>query len=215
MLPLRLGHEKRLRLLCLGAHADDIEIGCGGTLLRLAQEMKELAVRWVVFSGNEAREAEARAAAATFLDGVKEAAVETHRFRDGYFPFVGDGIKDELERLKREVAPDLILTHWRGDAHQDHRLVAELTVQTWRDHLILEYEIPKMEGDIGKPALFVTLSEEQVRRKVEALMRHFGSQRSRSWFAAETFTALMRLRGINASSPTGWAEAFHCRRVVV
>ncbi len=130
MLPLRLGHEKRLRLLCLGAHADDIEIGCGGTVLRLVEEVKQLSVRWVVFSGNEARHEEAREAAATFLDGVAETTIDTHGFRDGYFPFVGAEIKDVFERLKHETQPDLILTPWRDNAHQDHRTIPDLTKQT-------------------------------------------------------------------------------------
>jgi LmbE family N-acetylglucosaminyl deacetylase len=215
VLPLRLPSDRPLRLLCLGAHADDIEIGCGGTVLRLVEEHPGLAVRWVVFSGAAERQKEARAAADAFLAGAGEAVVETHAFRDGYFPWEGAAIKDEFERLKRDFAPDLILTHYKADAHQDHRLVAELTYNTWRNHLILEYEIPKMEGDIGNPALFVALTEAQVRRKVDALMAHFGTQRSRAWFAPETFAGLMRLRGINASSPTGWAEAFHARKLLV
>jgi LmbE family N-acetylglucosaminyl deacetylase len=215
VLPLRLHPDRPLRLVCLGAHADDIEIGCGGTVLRLIEEHPGLAVRWVVFSGGDERQSEAREAAEAFLAGAGATVVETHGFRDGYFPWVGAEVKDQFERLKREVDPDLILTHYKGDAHQDHRVVAELTHHTWRNHLILEYEIPKMEGDIGNPAVFVSLSEAQVRRKVDALMAHFGTQRSRSWFTPDTFTGLMRLRGINASSPTGWAEAFHARKLLV
>jgi LmbE family N-acetylglucosaminyl deacetylase len=215
VLPLRLPDHRPLRLLCLGAHADDIEIGCGGTVLRLVEERPGLAVRWVVFSGGPERQREARAAAAAFLAGAGEAEVETHAFRDGYFPWVGAEVKDAFERLKDEFEPDLVLTHFKADAHQDHRLVADLTYNTWRNHLILEYEIPKMEGDIGNPAVFVALTEAQVRRKVDALMTHFGTQRNRGWFAPETFTGLMRLRGINASSPTGWAEAFHCRKLLL
>jgi LmbE family N-acetylglucosaminyl deacetylase len=215
VLPLRLGSNRPLRLLCLGAHADDIEIGCGGTVLRLVEERPGLVVRWVVLSGDAARQKEAREAADAFLAGVADPHVETHAFRDGYFPWIGAEVKDEFERLKRDFDPDLILTHAGSDAHQDHRLVSELTYNTWRDHLILEYEIPKMEGDIGNPAVFVALGEAQVRRKVDAVMAHFPSQRSRSWFTPETFTGLMRLRGINASAPTGWAEAFYCRKLLL
>jgi LmbE family N-acetylglucosaminyl deacetylase len=215
VLPFRLPSERPLRLLCLGAHADDIEIGCGGTVLRLVEEHQGLAVRWVVFSGGAERQKEARASAEFFLAGAGEAEVETHAFRDGYFPWVGAEVKDAFERLKRDFDPDLILTHHKADAHQDHRLVADLTYNTWRNHLILEYEIPKMEGDIGNPPVFVVLEETQVRRKTDALMRYFGSQRSRSWFTPETFSGLMRLRGINASSPTGWAEAFHARKLLL
>src|SRR5690349_12217692 len=206
---------ERLRLLCLGAHADDIEIGCGGTVLRLVEEHPGIEVRWVVFSGGGEREREARASAADFLAGAARPTIETMGFRDGYFPFQGTAIKDEFERLKRAFDPTLILTHHKADAHQDHRTISDLTYNTWRNHLILEYEIPKMEGDIGNPSVFVTLSDGQCRRKVDALNRHFATQRSRSWFSEETFLALLRLRGINASSPTGYAEAFHCRRAVV
>jgi LmbE family N-acetylglucosaminyl deacetylase len=215
VLPIRLPSDRPLRLLCLGAHPDDIEIGCGGTVLRLVEERPDLAVRWVVFSGSAERRHEARAAAGAFLAGAAEARVETHAFRDGYFPWIGAEVKDAFERLKRDFDPDLILTHAKADAHQDHRLVADLTYNTWRNHLILEYEVPKMEGDIGNPALFVALAEAQVRRKVDVLMAHFATQRGRSWFTPETFTGLMRLRGINASSPTGWAEAFYARKLLL
>jgi LmbE family N-acetylglucosaminyl deacetylase len=204
----------KLKLLCLGAHADDIEIGCGGTVLRLAAEVPDLIVRWIVFSGAGLREAEARNSAAAFVENVPENRVEVLGFRDGYFPFQGADIKDCFEAVKRDFDPSLILTHWQGDAHQDHRLVAELTHNTFRDHLVLEYEIPKYDGDLGNPNFFVPLTQAQVGRKVETIGRHFPSQRGRSWFSNETFLAMARLRGIGCNAPEGVAEAFYTRKIV-
>jgi LmbE family N-acetylglucosaminyl deacetylase len=202
-----------LRLLCLGAHADDIEIGCGGTVLRLLEEHPGSAVDWVVFNGEGERRREAEASAADFLAASAARRVAVHRFRDGFFPWEGAAIKERFEQLKAESEPNLVLTHWKGDAHQDHRTIAELTWNTWRDHLILEYEVPKMEGDLGNPSLFVPLSAAHVARKLELLARHFGTQRSKSWFSEETFRGLLRLRGVNAGSE--WAEGFYLRRAVV
>ena len=209
--PERLGP---LKLLCLGAHADDIEIGCGGTILRLAAEVQDLIVRWIVFSGVGPREAEARNSAATFLENVTEKQIEVLRFRDGYFPFQGADIKDCFEAVKRDFDPSQILTHWQGDAHQDHRLVAELTHNTFRDHFVLEYEIPKYDGDLGNPAVYVPLTQAQLQRKLETIGRHFPSQRGRSWFSEETFRAMARLRGIGCNAPEGLAEAFYVRKIV-
>lgn len=206
--------ETPLRVLCLGAHADDIEIGCGGTLLRLVAEVDDLAVRWVVFSGEGERAAEARNSAAAVLSGARESRVDVLGFRDGYFPFVGAEIKNEFEALKREFEPALIFTHWTGDAHQDHKLVAELTLDTYRSHLILAYEIPKYDGDLGNPNLFAPLSEDQLRRKTEGLRRHFPSQQGRGWFRDETFFALARLRGIGCKAPSGLAEAFYAAKLL-
>jgi len=203
-----------LKLLCLGAHADDIEIGCGGTILRLAAEAPDLVVRWIVFSGAGLREAEARNSAAAFLENVSEKQIEVLAFRDGYFPFQGADIKDRFEDVKHDLDPSLILTHWQGDAHQDHRLLAELTHNTFRDHLVLEYEIPKYDGDLGNPAFFVPLTGAQIRRKLDIIGRHFTSQRGRSWFSDETFLAMARLRGIGCSAPDGLAEAFYARKIV-
>jgi LmbE family N-acetylglucosaminyl deacetylase len=203
-----------LRLLCLGAHADDIEIGCGGTVLRLAAEVPDLVVRWVVFSGSAARGVEARNSATVFLDDVSERTVEVLGFRDGYFPFEGAGIKDRFESLKRDFDASLVLTHWQRDAHQDHRLIAELTHQTFRDHLVLEYEIPKYDADLGNPGFFVPLTEAQLRRKVEIIRRHFPSQGGRRWFSDDTFLAMARLRGIGCNAPDGLAEAFYAANVV-
>ena len=203
-----------MKLLCLGAHADDIEIGCGGTTLRLAAEVPDLIVRWIVFSGAGLREVEARNSAAAFLENVSEKQIEVLGFRDGYFPFQGADIKDCFENVKHDFNPSLILTHWQGDAHQDHRLLAELTHNTFRDHLVLEYEIPKYDGDLGNPNFFVPLTHVQLCWKVEAISRHFPSQRRRSWFSDETFLAMARLRGIGCNAPEGLAEAFYARKIV-
>jgi len=203
-----------LKLLCLGAHADDIEIGCGGTILRLVAEVPDLVVRWIVFSGAGLREAEARSSAAAFLENVAERHIEVLRFRDGYFPFQGADIKDCFETVKRDFDPSLIMTHCWNDAHQDHRLVVELTHNTFRDHFVLEYEIPKYDGDLGNPALFVPLTQVQVRRKIQIISRQFPSQRGRRWFSDETFLALARLRGIGCNAPEGLAEAFYVRKIV-
>ena len=206
--------QRPLKLLCLGAHADDIEIGCGGTILRLVTEVPDLVARWIVFSGAGPRGAEAQSSAAAFLQNVSEKQIEVLGFRDGYFPFQGGNIKDRFEAVKRDFDPSLILTHWQHDAHQDHRLVAELTNNTFRDHLVLEYEIPKYDGDLGNPAFFVPLTQVQLCRKIETISRHFPSQRGRSWFSDETFLAIARLRGIGCNAPEGLAEAFYARKIV-
>jgi LmbE family N-acetylglucosaminyl deacetylase len=218
VLPLRLGNPgERLRLLCLGAHPDDIEIGCGGTLLRLFAERPDAEVRWVVFSGSAPRRAEAEASARAWLNGLDAGpcAIAVHGFRDGFFPAEFTALKETFERLRQEWQPALILTHYRADLHQDHRLVAELTHQIFRDHLIWEYEIPKYDGDLGNPNLFVALEEAACRQKTTRLLAHFASQRGRAWFTAETFMALMRLRGIGCQAPAGYAEGFYCRKAVV
>jgi len=208
--------ERPLKLLCLGAHADDIEIGCAGTILRLMAEVPDLVVRWVVFSGDNGRQVEARASAAALLNGrAGSNRVEVLEFRDGYFPFQGASIKDRFEALKQDFDPSLILTHHKGDAHQDHRLVADLTHDTFRDHLVLEYEIPKYDGDLANPNVLVPLTRAQLRRKVEHIAEHFPSQRGRSWFSDETFMAVARLRGIGCNAPDGLAEGFHAHKIVL
>lgn len=209
------GHGRPLEILCLGAHCDDIEIGCGGTVLRLLEERPGAVVHWVVFASTAEREREARASAADLLAGAGRTLVTVHDFRDGYLPYQGAKVKDAFEKLKLEVAPDVIFTHQAADAHQDHRLVCELTWNTFRDHLVLEYEVPKYDGDLGTPNFYVPLSETVCTRKVEALDRHFASQRSRAWFDADTFRGVMRLRGMESNAPERYAEAFHCRKVVL
>jgi LmbE family N-acetylglucosaminyl deacetylase len=204
-----------LNLLCLGAHSDDIEIGCGGTILRLISENPGLSARWVVFSGGGERAAEARNSAAAFLHGAETSKVELHNFRDGYFPFQGAEVKDVFEALKRDFEPSLVLTHWKGDAHQDHRLLAELTHNTFRDHLVLEYEIPKYDGDLGNPNFFVPLTQANIRSKIGFILQHFPTQRGRGWFTEETFAAMARLRGIGCNAAEGYAEAFYARKIVV
>jgi LmbE family N-acetylglucosaminyl deacetylase len=207
--------EQPFNLLCLGAHSDDIEIGCGGTVLRLAAEVPNLTVRWVVFSGGGERAIEARNSATAFLQGGKTSRIEVLNFRDGYYPFQGSEIKDFFEALKRDFEPSLVLTHWKGDAHQDHRLLADLTHNTFRNHLVLEYEIPKYDGDLGNPNFFVPLTHAQVGAKIELILRHFPTQHSRSWFTEDTFLAMARLRGIHCNAAGGFAEAFYARKIVV
>ena len=217
MLPLTLGLRPGapLTLLCLGAHADDIEIGCGGTLLRLLGERRGVRVHWVVFSAEGARAREARRSAARVLRRAERAVVRIEGFRDGFLPYDGAAVKDVFEQIKSEVRPDLVFTTARDDAHQDHRLVAELTWNTFRDHCILEYEIPKYDGDLGRPNVFVPLSDALRRRKNHLLMSAFPSQRGKRWFSEATFDALMRLRGVECAAPSGYAEAFHGRKIVM
>ena len=200
------------RVLAIGAHSDDIEIGCGATLLTL-QEQHELEVTWVVLGAEGVREEEARASAEAFLSGAGASSVELHAFRDGYFPYVGGDVKDVFEALKRRLEPDLVFTHVRNDLHQDHRLVCELTWNTWRDHLILEYEIPKYDGDLGAPNVFVPVSDEIAHEKVRLLSSTFASQGDKHWFDEDLFLGLMRVRGMEARSPTRYAEAFVCRKL--
>ena len=204
-----------LKVLCLGCHSDDIEIGCGGTILRVAQEYPGSTFSWVVFSACGVREAEAKRAAEMFVGSSMLDTVVVKSFPDGFMPFVGADIKRVFEDLKSTVTPDLILTHNRKDAHQDHRLVAELTWNTFRDHTILEYEIPKYDGDLGQPNFFVRLTLEDCERKIKHLMEAFESQKVKNWFKEETFRSLMRLRGMECNAPSGYAEAFYCRKLVV
>ena len=213
MLPLRFNKADRaLRVLCVGAHADDIEIGCGGAVLRLIHEGWQLDVHWVVLCTNDTRGEEARASASDFLRDTAACTISIEHFRDGFLPYSGPPVKEYFEGLKEQPAPDVIFTHTRADLHQDHRLVCELTWNTFRDHLILEYEVPKFDGDLGLPNFFVHLDEALARRKVDLLMRHFATQRSRHWFTEDTFFGLMRLRGVESRSPGRFAEGFHCRK---
>ena len=214
MLKLELGGAKPLKILAIGAHADDIEIGCGGTLLRLAAEHPEVEVHWVVLSAAGQRADEARAGAREFLQGVADSHVAVESFRDSFFRYGGE-VKEYFETLKSRVSPDLILTHHGTDRHQDHRLVAELTWNTFRDQLILEYEIPKYDGDLGAPNVFVALDPDTAGRKVGLLLESFPSQREKRWFREDVFLALMRLRGMEANSTSDLAEAFYSRKLVL
>ena len=216
MLRATLGNPSLpLKLLCLGAHADDIEIGCGGTLLRLLRERPGSLVHWVVFAANTVREAEARASAADFLISAGASKVIVHHFRESYFPSIVAEIKDAFEAIKLELQPDLVLCHRKVDAHQDHRVVAELAWNTFRDHTIWEYEIPKYDGDLGLPNLFVPLTRADAERKVDLLLKHFQSQASRAWFRPDTFHSLMGVRAIECNAVEGRAEAFYVRKLVV
>ena len=216
MLPVALGgRDAPLTILFLGAHSDDIEIGCGATIQRLLAEHPRARVCWVVFSADDQRETEARASASEFLAGASSQDIVVHRFQESYFPHQGAQIKDAFEDLKSSISPDLVFTHRREDLHQDHRTVSELTWNTFRDHIVLEYEIPKYEGDLGHPNLFVPLDDDIVERKVDLLMKHFGTQRSKRWFRPATFRGLMALRGVEGGASSGWAEAFHVRKLVL
>jgi LmbE family N-acetylglucosaminyl deacetylase len=210
-----LGLTAPIRLLCIGAHPDDIEIGCGGTISRLADEGALAELHWLVLSGNEIRAQEAAAGAAAFASGGPEPAVIVEAFRDGYFPSQQAAVKDRFEALKSTVSPDLILTHRRDDLHQDHRTVAELTWNTFRDHLVLEYEIPKYDGDLGPVNVYVPLPEGALERKIERLMATFPSQHGRDWFEPEVFSAVARLRGLESRAPSGYAEGFVGRKLVL
>lgn len=217
MLKVTLGKQGSAlrRILCLGAHSDDIEIGCGGTVLRLLKENRDAEVYWLVFSATQKRRREALTSARLFLEKAARKRVVVRAYRDGFFPYNGAKIKQEFERLKTSFAPDLILTHARHDLHQDHRLICELTWNTFRNHLILEYEVPKYDGDLGAPNFFVHLSEDDCRKKVEYLQRAFRSQAAKHWFTEDTFRGLMRLRGLESNSPSRFAEAFYCRKLAL
>ncbi len=198
------------KVLLLGAHCDDIEIGAGGLLDQLARARPQARFHWVSFSADGEREAETRTAARRLLAGV-DLQCHVDRFRGSYFPTELAALKDRFEALK-SLQPDLVLTHCRGDLHQDHRVIHGLTWNTFRDHLILEYEIPKFDGDLGQPNAFFPLSREQLDRKVAVLMDCFPSQRGRGWFTPETFIGLARIRGIECAAPEGYAEAFYLRK---
>ncbi len=205
----------RLDILALGAHPDDIEIGCGGTILRLVADGRVASVRWVVCSGEGRRAEEAQSGALAVLDGIVDREITILHGRDGFFPQTGIDIKESFEDLKVSAEPDLILTHRRDDRHQDHRFISDLTWQTFRNSMILEYEIPKYDGDVGNPNVFVEIPEALVRRKVEILETSFTSQLDRHWYDAETFRSIMRLRGIESRSASGYAEAFDGRKIVL
>jgi LmbE family N-acetylglucosaminyl deacetylase len=209
------GEGERLAVLCIGAHSDDIEIGAGATILGWIDRGVRLDVHWAVLSAIGPRATEAQASANTFLANAARVVVDLAEFKDGFFPYQGVDIKIWFEALRRRTSPDVILCHWRHDAHQDHREVSKLTWNTFRDHTILEYEIPKWDGDTGQPNVYIPASKALMERKTQLLHDHFGSQRSKDWFDGETFMGLGRLRGMECRAPDGFAEAFHGRKLMM
>jgi LmbE family N-acetylglucosaminyl deacetylase len=214
-LPIQNGAREPLKVLCLGAHSDDIEIGCAGTIMNLVRSHPGIRIDWVVFGAKSPERAkEARTSAEVLLRNVKRSRIVIKRFRDSHFPNTADKIKTYFETLK-STGPDVIFTHHRNDLHQDHRTISELTWQTFRDNLILEYEIPKYDGDLGAPNIFVTLSEAVFKCKTAHILEHFDTQAERHWFSSETFSSIARLRAIESRAPSGYAEAFYCRKLVL
>ena len=204
-----------LRALFIGAHSDDIEIGCGGTVRALVERPGGLIAHWLVLSGSPERAGEARRAAADLLEGCVEATVDVQDFRESYFPYVGAELKDHIQRTAAGFSPDVVFTHTRDDRHQDHREVSNLTWNAFRDHLVLEYEIPKWDGDLATPNAYVPLTPDQADRKVGAIMGHFATQRSKAWFDEETFEAVLRMRGLECNAPSRRAEGFYIRKSVL
>lgn len=218
MRPLAFGgrsSRQRLNILCLGAHCDDVDIGCGGALLALLKQYRSTDVTWVVFSARGERKRELRASARRFLRNATSWRVVTHEYRDGFMPADFRAIKEDFERLKELPQPDVVFTHRREDRHQDHRLIAELTWNTWRSHLILEYEVAKYEGDLTTPSAYVGLQPAEVERKIRILLSCYRTQRNKHWFTADTFRGLMRLRGIESGASSGWAEGFHVSKLLL
>ncbi len=213
MMTLPLSGDLR-EVLVLGAHCDDVEIGCGGTLLALARACPEVRLNITLFSGDDARADESRAAIQRLLPSGAQCEIEVHAFRDGFFPAEQVGIKERCEELKGRCNPDIVFTHFGRDAHQDHRVVSELTWNTFRNHLVLEYEIPKYDGDLGRPNFYAPLAADVARHKIDTLLECFPSQKRKRWFTADLFAALMRLRGMECNAPSGFAEAFHARKLV-
>ena len=212
MLNTKLSNDKPLNILALGAHCDDIEIGAGGTLLKLIDAYKIASVKWVVFTSNSVRKKEATTSANQFLEGVADKSIIIREYRDGFLPFIAAEVKDFFESIKKDFIPDVVFTHYRNDRHQDHRLVSDLTWNTWRNHLILEYEIPKYDGDLGNPNYFVPLERNYLDKRNQILKDSFASQREKHWFDDDTFNALARIRGME--SATTFAEAFYARKII-
>lgn len=216
MINLQINYERTpLKVLCLGAHVDDIEIGCGGTLLNICSSHIKPEICWVIFSANKERRKEALESADFFLKNAVKKHIIVRNFQENFLPYNGGQIKKYFEKIKGFFTPDLIFTHYRGDLHQDHRLIYDLTLNVYRDHLILEYEIPKYDGDLGSPHVFVPLDKRILNVKNKALLKYFQSQKAKRWFSEDTFLALPRLRGIESNSPSGYAEAFYCRKMVL
>ncbi len=211
MLSLSLAAPGPLRILCLGAHCDDIEIGCGGTLMQLLSANPGSEVLWVVFCSNDTRALEARECARTFLEKAGLCRVVIHSYRDGFLPYDGGPVKDAFEVLKKDFDPDIIFTHYLNDRHQDHRLISDLTWNTWRNHFILEYEVLKYDGDLGAPGVFVSLSDGVCSAKIDAIMKCYRSQSLKHWFRPDVFQSMMRIRGVESASR--YAEAFYCRKI--
>jgi LmbE family N-acetylglucosaminyl deacetylase len=207
--------DSPLKILCLGAHSDDIEIGCGGTIFKLLEAYRRVTVHWVVLGATLVRASEARKSAEEILRRAEAKVVVVRDFKNSFFPYMGGEIKEYFEQIKREFTPDLILTHYRNDLHQDHRVISELTWNAFRDQLILEYEIPKYDGDLGTPNAFVHLEESIVQKKLDLILNNFQSQRDRQWFDQDTFLAILRLRGMESNSPSRYAEAFYCRKILL
>jgi LmbE family N-acetylglucosaminyl deacetylase len=207
--------DRILRILCIGAHSDDIEIGCGGTILRLISEYDNLEVYWVVFCSIHQREKESITSANRFLKDAKHKHIIIKHFKDGYFPYIGQEIKNCFELLKSRISPNIIFTHYRHDLHQDHRLISELTWNTYRDHVILEYEIIKYDGDLGVPNFFVHLDESICLEKIKFIMDSFKSQQNKDWFTPDALLSILRIRGIESKAPEKYAEGFYCRKLVL
>ncbi|AHW60971.1 N-acetylglucosaminyl deacetylase, LmbE family [Draconibacterium orientale] len=213
MLSFKFQNDTPLKILCLGAHCDDIEIGAGGTLLKIIQENEVSHLSWIVFASNKIRKQEALISAHRFVEDIPNNKVSINTFRDGFLKTEFVKIKEYFEELKKDIDPDLIFTHYRKDRHQDHRLISDLTWNTWRNHMILEYEIPKYDGDLGIPNFYVPLQEEIIHKRNKIILESFISQQNKHWFDEATFNALPRLRGIESTSR--FAEAFYVRKLVI
>lgn len=207
-------NKSGLKILCLGAHPDDIEIGCGGVILRILEEYDNVHFFWVIFSAEEDRKIEANNSTKNFLKKAKSKKINIEEFRENYFPFIGTSIREYFSQLKDLFSPDIIFTHYQSDAHQDHRLISNFTWNTFRNHLILEYEIPKYDGDLGSPNLFFPLSESICQKKIKYILNNFNTQKIKHWFTEDTFWSLLRLRGIESTSPSKYAEAFYGRKII-
>jgi LmbE family N-acetylglucosaminyl deacetylase len=216
MLPLRFAKtgDRPLHVLCLGSHSDDIEIGCGGTILRLLEEYDAVCAHWVVFAANSERRDEAEKSAGLFLAKASRKDIIVKNFRESFFPYTADEIKGYFESLKQEVSPDVVFTHYRHDLHQDHRLVSELTWNTFRNHFILEYEVIKYDGDLGSPNFFVHLEEAVCKKKIALVVDSFKSQAQKDWFTPDAFWSVLRIRGIESKASGNYAEGFYCRKLV-
>ena len=210
---INFNNKKPLKILCLGAHCDDIEIGAGGTLLKMFRDYEIGQVTWIVFSSNDVRKMEAHTSAESFLKSIPQKNIIIKSFRNGFFPFHGIEIKEFFEEIKKQVSPDLIFTHFRNDRHQDHRMISDLTWNTWRSELILEYEIPKYDGDLGVPNFYVPIEEEILAERNRIIMATFVSQNTKHWFDEATFNALPRLRGMECAHT--FAEAFYTRKIIL